>query len=127
LMRLQQRLEKALLEPNKRPVIADLTSNKITLLMRNVPIRVRRLAVSSEHQTTIEVVACEQPALLARLAWVISDMGFSLKGAAISTFGERIVDVFFVEGKQGGCLTDDEIHALCLKLKDEASLEEELS
>jgi len=124
LMRLQQRLEKALANPNQRPDIPLLKAKNISLLMRNVPLRVRQLAITSEHQTTIEVAACEQPALLARLAWVISDMGFSLKGAAISTFGERIVDVFFVETQQGGCLSEKEIHALCLQLKHEASLEE---
>ncbi|MBL1352669.1 MAG: [protein-PII] uridylyltransferase [Zetaproteobacteria bacterium] len=126
LQRLQKRLEKTLAAPNQRPVIPALKLDKITVLMRNVPLRVRRLAVSSEHQTTIEVAASEQPALLARLAWVISDMGFELKGAAISTFGERIVDVFFVEGKQGGCLTTDEVNALCLKLREEASLPEDV-
>ncbi|MDQ6973433.1 MAG: HD domain-containing protein, partial [Mariprofundaceae bacterium] len=124
LQRIQSRLEKALVQPNPRPVIPALKLENITLLMRHVPLRVRTLAVSSEHQTTIEVVASEQPALLARLAWVISDMGFALKGAAISTFGERVVDVFFVEGKQGGCLTRDEVNILCLKLKEEASLPE---
>jgi len=122
LQRLQKRLEKALKQPCERAVMPLLKVDKITLLMRNVPLRVRRLAVSSEHQTTIEVAASEQPALLARLAWVISDMGFSLKGAAISSFGERVVDVFFIEGKQGDCLSDDDVEALCLKLKEEASL-----
>jgi len=122
LHRLQGRLEKALTQACERAFTPPLKVNKITLLMRHVPLRVRRLAVSSEHQTTIEVAASEQPALLARLAWVISDMGFSLKGAAISSFGERVVDVFFIERNKGGCLSQDEVKALCLQLKEEASL-----
>ncbi|MDQ6990426.1 MAG: [protein-PII] uridylyltransferase [Mariprofundaceae bacterium] len=125
LERVQKRLEKALKHSTERTPITPIKQDKITLLMRNVPLRVKELAVSSEHQTTIEVAASEQPALLSRLAWVISDMGFALKGAAISTFGEQVVDVFFIEGEQGGCLTDDEINGLCEALKEEASLPED--
>jgi len=126
LQNLEKRLQKALSEPGQRPEWQAIDPKKITLLMRHVKTSAQRLAVSSEHQTTIEVVASEQPALLARLAWVISDMGFSLKGAAISTFGERIVDVFFVERQRGGCLSAEEVSELCMKLQHEACLLEDV-
>ncbi|MDX8398525.1 MAG: [protein-PII] uridylyltransferase [Mariprofundaceae bacterium] len=126
LNRLQKRLEKVLEKGCEKQIIAALPNSKISLLMRNVPVQVRELPLASSHQTAIEVAACEQPALLARLAWLISEQGFSLTGAAISSFGERVVDVFFIEGKQSTSLTTDEKQSLCAKLKAEVSLPEEL-
>jgi [protein-PII] uridylyltransferase len=95
--------------------------------MRQVPVRVRELSLASTHQTAIEVAASDQPGLLARLAWIIAESGFSLQGAAITTFGERVVDVFFIEGKDGSCLSSEEVNLLCTKLKEEASLADEES
>jgi len=126
LLRLKQRLEKVLDEGCEQHDIPAIPQTKISLLMRQVPVRVRELKLASTHQTAIEVAASDQPALLARLAWLIDGAGFSLKGAAITSFGERMVDVFFIEGKHASCLTTEEIAALCAKLKEEASLPEEV-
>jgi len=125
LERVQKRIHHALEHVGERPDMPPrLPMRKITLLMRQVPVRVRRLAVESSHQTTIEVAACDQPALLARLAWTISEMSFSLKGAVISSFGDRVVDVFFIERMDGGCLVLDEVNDLCARLKHEVQLPE---
>jgi len=106
--------------------IPAISQAKINLLMRQVPVRVRQLPLASTHHTAIEVAASEQPALLARLAWLIDESGFSLRGAAITSFGERVVDVFFIEGKHASCLTTEEVASLCTKLKEEACLPEEV-
>jgi len=125
LARLTQRLESVLEEGCERHDIPAVPQEKISVLMRQVPVRVRELPLASTHQTAIEVAAAEQPALLARLAWLIDGEGFSLKGATITSFGERVVDVFFIEGKHGSCLTTQEIASVCAKLKEEACLLEE--
>lgn len=126
LSRLKQRLECVLQEGCEKHEIPILSQAKISVLMRQVPVRVRELKLASTHQTAIEVTASNQPALLARFAWLIDEAGFSLKGAAITSFGERVVDVFFIEDKHSSCLTTEEIASLCTKLKEEASLPEEV-
>ena len=126
LSRLKQRLERVLHEGCEKHAVPAISQAKINLLMRQVPVRVRELPLASTHQTAIEVAASEQPALLARLAWLIDESGFSLRGAAITSFGERVVDVFFIEGKHASCLTTEEVGVLCAKLKEEACLPEEV-
>jgi len=125
--RLKTRLEKVLEEGCVKQTLPPLSPSKITLLMRQVPVRVRELSLASTHQTAIEVAASDQPSLLARLAWVISECGFSIQGASITTFGERVVDVFFIEGKHASCLTEEEVEILCAKLRGAAILPDEES
>jgi len=103
------------------------SSFKVNILMQRVPVRVRELPKASYTETAIEVSAADQPRLLARLANVISDAGYALHGASVSTFGERAVDVFFLQGKQSSPLTTDEVSGLCAKLAEEASLPEAAS
>ncbi|MDQ6955108.1 MAG: [protein-PII] uridylyltransferase [Mariprofundaceae bacterium] len=122
LSRLKSRLQCVLQDGCKKQAIPTLPAAKINMLMRQVPVRVRELRLASTHQTAIEVTASDQPALLARLAWIIDESGFSLHGAAITSFGERVVDVFFIEGKQDSCLTTQEVVSLCAKLKEAATL-----
>lgn len=126
LSRLKKRLERVLQEGCVKHDIAIVPQAKISMLMRQVPVRVRELKLASTHQTAIEVAASDQPALLARLAWLIDEAGFSLKGAAITSFGERVVDVFFIEGKDVSYLTTEEVASLCDKLKQEVCLPEEV-
>ncbi|MFQ5356140.1 MAG: [protein-PII] uridylyltransferase [Mariprofundaceae bacterium] len=97
---------------------------KVTVLMRRVPVRVRELPKASFRETAIEVSAADQPRLLARLADVISTEGYLLNGASISTFGERAVDVFFIEARQSGQLSKKQISVLCKMLADVAKLPE---
>ncbi len=98
---------------------------KVNVLMRQVPVRVRELPKASFHETAIEVSAADQPGLLARLTDVISRAGYDLHGASVSTFGERIVDVFFITGHDSSELTAEEIDALSQQLAEAARLPED--
>ncbi|HKI60838.1 MAG TPA: [protein-PII] uridylyltransferase [Mariprofundaceae bacterium] len=98
---------------------------KINVLMRQVPVRVRELPDASSHETAIEVSAADHPGLLARLSDVISRAGYDLHGASISTFGERIVDVFFITGNDSSQLSTEQIADLSDKLARIATLPEE--
>jgi [protein-PII] uridylyltransferase len=62
---------------------------------------------------------------LAQLSDRISELGFDIRGAAISTFGERVVDVFFLRGKESWGLSTDEVELLCSSLIKVARLPEE--
>jgi len=95
---------------------------KVNIMMQRVQVRVRELPKASYTETAIEVSAADQPRLLARLANAISHAGYALHGASISTFGERAVDVFFLQSKQSKALTTEQVSELCATLADVASL-----
>ncbi|MDX8395125.1 MAG: HD domain-containing protein, partial [Mariprofundaceae bacterium] len=123
LFRLKTRIEKAL------SAEADLQEPpsprfKRSVLMEQVEVRVRELPLASSVQTAIEVSAANRSGLLAQLAYQISYAGFSLRGAAVSTFGERAVDVFFVQGKDSPQLSTDEQERLHHQLMNIAKLPE---
>jgi [protein-PII] uridylyltransferase len=56
---------------------------------------------ASETSTVIEIAARDRPGLLHDLARAIRDLDLSLASAAIATFGERAVDVFYVKDRYG--------------------------
>lgn len=123
LERLRERIIKLLVDDDMsvRPVIPKYRN---TLLMREVKAGVRVLPYASSRQTAIEVTAADRPGLLSQLATAISELGLDIRGAAISTFGERVVDVFFLRGREAWGLSDDEVEMLCSRLTDVARLPE---
>jgi len=122
--RLRSRIRQTLAEDTLTPP-AKVSGRNITILMRQVPVTVRELPLASTRQTAIEVTAADRQGLLARFAYVISAAGYDLKGAAISTFGERVVDVFFVEGAHQAKLTTEELRVLSQQLAEVARLPED--
>lgn len=95
---------------------------KVNVMMQRVAVRARELPKASYTETAIEVSAADQPRLLARLANAISAEGYILHAASVSTFGERAVDVFFLQSKQSTLLSTEQIAALCEKLIAVATL-----
>ena len=61
-------------------------------------------------------------ALLASLAAAIADAANDLRGANISTFGEKAVDVFFVHDGRGKKLADADVERLIAELLKAAKL-----
>ena len=77
---------------------------------RSLPQRVRHLPVparvilsnriSSTH-TVIEVNGRDMPGLLHRMTQALADLGLQIQTATVSTYGERVVDVFYVKDLYG--------------------------
>ena len=79
-----------------------------TLLERweQTPLRVRQMPVpsrvmfsnkiSSTH-SVIEVNGRDFPGLLHRITHCLADLGVQIQLASVSTYGERVVDVFYVK------------------------------
>ncbi len=124
LLRLKKRIGK-LLESGDMSARPTIPRVRPTLLMREVEVRVRELPHASSRQTAIEVAAADRPGLLAQLADKITELGFDIRGATISTFGERVVDVFFLRGKESWGLSTDEVDLLCSNLIKVAQLPED--
>ena len=99
---------------------------------RRVPERLRQLPVPtrvilsnkiSSLYTVIEVNGRDFPGLLYGIAKVLSDLDLKIKSANISTYGERVVDVFYVKDDKGNQITSqkllDKVHDGLRRVFDE--------
>lgn len=125
--RLRQRVHEALAgdERVRAKHRAGLPRFKVHMLMQRVPVRVRVLDFASSSQTAVEVAAADRPGLLAELAQTIAREGFDIRGANVSTFGERAVDVFFLMRRDGTSLSLEDVAHMQACLSEVATLPEE--
>ncbi|MDQ6962787.1 MAG: [protein-PII] uridylyltransferase [Mariprofundaceae bacterium] len=117
--RLHRRIE-AILAGKKRKKIH--LRYKKTVLMQKVYVTVEHLSMGSSQQSVLQVEAADRIGLLAALSAVIDDAGYDLCGAAILSFGEKSIDVFFLRQMNGESLTEVQIKALSQQLYDVAQL-----
>jgi len=61
---------------------------------------------ASASHTVIEVNGRDRLGLLYRLTQAFTELGITIRTAKISTYGERVVDVFYLENAAGGKIED---------------------
>ncbi len=92
---------------------------------RRTPKRVREMPVPSRvfisnklstTHTVIEVNGRDYPGLLHRLTKTLASLGLQIQSSSVSTYGERVVDVFYVKDLFGLQIHND---ARLQKIKDQ--------
>jgi [protein-PII] uridylyltransferase len=61
---------------------------------------------ASDRALVVEAEGRDRPGLLFALASALADMGLEIKSAHIATYGERVVDAFYLQDKEGRKIND---------------------
>lgn len=102
-------LHKALLAAAKqKPVAPPVLGRRIgdRRGIFSVPPLVRLRPDASDEALVVEAEGRDRPGLLYRLTSELSDLGVDIRSAHIATYGERAVDVFYLQTKNGEKVTD---------------------
>jgi [protein-PII] uridylyltransferase len=98
LKRLARRIKESLSgEIVPRREFQDRAPARPRIHMFSVPPRVLVDNAASATHTVIEVNGRDRPGLLYEVTRAITDLGLQISSAKISTYGERVVDVFYVK------------------------------
>ncbi|MBF0191398.1 MAG: [protein-PII] uridylyltransferase [Magnetococcales bacterium] len=101
----QERIETTLtqvLEGKLRPSI--LLANPPPSRLRRQPFEISfslEVDESLDTFTVIEITSLDRPGLLFAITWVLQNQGVQIRAAKIATYGERVVDVFYLRDMFG--------------------------
>ena len=104
-------------EPLVRLLTKQMNDPKISVTKRRVPRQLKQLTRptqvklenrASDNFSTLTILASDQPGLLARIGLLFHDLDVTVLGARITTLGERVEDVFYVQDRAGEPIRDRE-------------------
>ncbi len=85
----------------------------------NIKTQVSFIETEDNTSTMLEIVSADRPGLLASFAQVFQDLKLNIHTAKITTFGERVEDMFTVSNGEGHALTAEEQTILSERLCDD--------
>jgi [protein-PII] uridylyltransferase len=83
--------------------------SQIPIRYRNIkaPVRVRIDNITSNDFTVLEIKCKNAPGVLYRITKIITDLGLQINTASVSSYGDRVVDIFYVKNAFGSKIEDD--------------------
>lgn len=113
LQQIQQTLEYYLARPNEiQP--QSLAPAAARLRHLKFPTRTRISQDKENKLTILEVITADRPGLLAAIGAIFVDFEINLNNAKITTWGDRVEDIFFITDKHHHAIQDE---ALCQALQ----------
>jgi len=123
---IQDQDKKAITEPREQQMIKEGLEKALTGMLdinaatdrrrRQTPARIRRISAparvllnnnASKTHTVIEINGKDAPGLLYMVTRKIAEMGLQIQTASVSTYGDRVVDVFYVKDGFGLKITSE--------------------
>ena len=83
------------------------------------PLRVSFINIKAKSKTMIEIITLDRPKVLANIAQIFQQLKINIHSAKISTFGEKVDDVFTISTSENTALNDEEKQILSDKLTQE--------
>jgi len=95
---IKNRLKQILLEFDIAGIRNNISVRPLTRIQKHFPItpNVKFRQDEANQRTILEVIAQDQPGLLAKIAMALVDCDTKLQNAKIATFGEKAEDIFFI-------------------------------
>jgi [protein-PII] uridylyltransferase len=123
---IQDQHKEAITDPQQQEMIRKSVEEALTGMLDiglamdrrhlQTPARIRRITAparvllnnnASKNHTVIEINGKDAPGLLYKVTRKIADMGLQIQTASVSTYGDRVVDVFYVKDGFGLKITSE--------------------
>ena len=98
----------ARVRPTSAPSVARRVGDRRAIFQ--VPADVRLDSQASDESLVVEAEGRDRPGLLYSLAAAIAELGLTIRSAHIATYGERAVDAFYLQDKDGRKIDDMRVH-----------------
>ncbi|MGL4602005.1 MAG: bifunctional uridylyltransferase/uridylyl-removing protein GlnD [Plesiomonas sp.] len=92
----------------------------------SVPTEVSFIHTRGNKRTLMELIALDMPGLLAQVGAIFADAGISLRGAKITTIGERVEDLFILSDHERKALAPETCDYLHTRLTSELNQTEKM-
>ncbi|MCB2096327.1 MAG: [protein-PII] uridylyltransferase [Parvularculaceae bacterium] len=97
-------LDAARVKPAEAPILSRRIGDRRAIF--SVPSVVRMDAHASDEALVVEAEGKDRPGLLYALTAGLAELGVQIRSAHIATYGERVVDAFYLQTEDGAKITD---------------------
>lgn len=115
--KIQTKLRNAIINPES----IRISSKRIPRRLKhfNIPAQVTMIKDELNDRTQVDVLTTDRPGLLAQIGDFFRQFNIHIQNARISTFGERVEDVFFVIDENNGALPESSLAKIKQKFEEQ--------